>query len=103
MNVPNYSEPFTGHEKFFYDKLGYLLERYHQIHQECLYRGWNMTDFSEAWKGIRPEYMGGYKPNLDDVAIIMERINERIKIGYDEGRTYNWTKRERPLWITTQT
>jgi hypothetical protein len=32
----------VGHVRFFYDKLGYLLERYSLLHAECVRRGFNV-------------------------------------------------------------
>lgn len=39
----------TGHVHFFTDRLGYLLKRYKQVHEECLRRGYNVQDYSSAW------------------------------------------------------
>lgn len=68
-----------GHVKFFYDKLGYLKNRYISIYKECLKRGYNVTDFSSAWDNIPKELMGDYTPTPRDREIILERINERLK------------------------
>tara|TARA_R110001592_G_scaffold155188_2_gene384868 strand:- start:81 stop:440 length:360 start_codon:yes stop_codon:yes gene_type:complete len=68
----------TGHVKFFYDKLGYLKKRYNAIHEECLKRGYNVTNFSEAFKNIPSNMMNDYTETSYDRKIIQERIAERL-------------------------
>lgn len=67
----------TGHVKFFYDKLEYLYERYQALRSEALDRGFNVSDFSEAWEGVPPELMNGYIEKIRDREIIINRIQER--------------------------
>lgn len=64
----------TGHVKFFYNKLGHLLERYREIHAECLKRGYNVQDYSGAWQGIPTHLMGAYQPTQRDRELIMQRL-----------------------------
>lgn len=66
-----------GHVKFFYNKLGYLLNRYKQIYNECLYRKCNVTDYSGAWKDISPELMSDYTPTVEDIEIISKRLKDK--------------------------
>jgi len=68
----------TGHVKFFYDKLGYLLDRYKQVYAECKARGFNVTDFSDSWQGIDPHLMGNYNPTERDKQLIRQRIKQRL-------------------------
>lgn len=68
----------TGHVKFFYDKCGYLLKRYKSIRDECTKRGFNITDYEDAWKDVPIEMMGDYTPTNNDRKIIRQRINERL-------------------------
>lgn len=80
-NLNNLPEKFTlgtGHVKFFYNKLGYLLKRYCEIHQECLKRNFKVTDFSDAWNNLPKHLMNDYKPTLVDKTIVMQRIKERL-------------------------
>lgn len=82
FNMKGQPDQFTlgaGHVKFFYDKLGYLKKRYLSLHQECIKRGYNVTNFSSAWDGVPPEMMGEYTPTLKDREIILQRIKERTK------------------------
>lgn len=81
FNMTGQPEQFTlgtGHVKFFYDKLGYLKKRYISLYQECLNRGYNVTDFSSAWDGVPEEFMGDYTPTQRDRDIIVERLKERL-------------------------
>jgi len=73
-DIPNEFCLGKGHVKFFYNKLGYLLNRYKQIHNECLYRKCKVTDYSGAWKYIQPELMSDYMPTVQDIEIISQRL-----------------------------
>lgn len=67
----------TGHVKFFYDKLEYLLERYNNLRWEALYRGFNVSDWTDAWEGVPPELMNNYIETQRDRTLIIERIHEK--------------------------
>jgi hypothetical protein len=67
----------TGHVKFFYDKLGYLKHRYISLYEECINRGFKVTNYINAWDDIPICYMGEYKPTDRDISIILQRIKER--------------------------
>lgn len=67
-----------GHVRFFYNKLGYLLERYQEIHAECLARGYNVQDYTSAWQGIPEHLMGSYKATDQDKKLIVDRINSKL-------------------------
>lgn len=77
-DIPETFRLGPGHVKFFYTRLGYLLDRYKSIHAECLARGMNVQDFSSAWDGIPDELMGNYTPTEEDRKIVMQRIKERL-------------------------
>ena len=68
----------TGHVKFFYDKINYLKLRYLSLYEECINRGFNVTDFSDAFNRIPKEFMGNYTATERDREIILERIAERL-------------------------
>jgi len=71
----------TGHVRFFYDKGKYTLTRYLQLYHEAKFRGYNVTDFSEAWK-IYEQYLklfNDWLPGAKDIVMINERIVERLK------------------------
>ena len=69
----------SGHVKFFYDKLLYLKNRYEELYNECLNRGYNVTYFGSAWNDIPSKYMNDYIPKPRDIEIIKERIAEKLK------------------------
>ena len=80
LSNKNQPEEFTlgtGHVKFFYDKLGFLLNRYKEIYEECLRRSFNVQDFSSAWEGIDPCLMNDYQPTPKAIKLIEDRILER--------------------------
>ncbi len=66
-----------GHVKFFYNKLGYLLNRYKEIYAECIRRKFDVQDYSSAWDKVPKELMGDYKPTKEDIKLIKERIKIR--------------------------
>jgi deoxyribonuclease (pyrimidine dimer) len=75
--VKDIPQSFTlgkGHVRFFYNKLGYLLERYKDIRQECIRRKFNITDYESAWQDIPAELMQNYIPTQKDIEIIMSRL-----------------------------
>jgi len=69
----------TGHVKFFYNKLLYLKNRYNQIYDECVRRGYNVTYFGNAFDGIPIKMMNDYQPTERDKLLIEARISERLK------------------------
>ena len=77
-DIPDSFRLGAGHIKFFYNKLGYLLERYKLIYAECLRRKFNVQDYSSAWSGVPEELMGGYTPTKQDRLIVQERINSKL-------------------------
>lgn len=78
--IPSEFKLGTGHVRFFYNKLGYLLKRYEAIRNECLNRGFNVEDYSSAWNGVPPTLMNDYTPTAHDTAIIKQRIKEKTKV-----------------------
>ena len=69
----------TGHVKFFYDKCEYLLDRYAELYDECIRRGFNVQNYIDAWSGVPAELMGNYTPTPECIAEVKERIAERLK------------------------
>jgi hypothetical protein len=68
----------TGHVKFFYDKMGYLHQRYIELTEECITRGFNTTDFSDSFEGISPSLWKNYNETTKDRKIVVQRVNERL-------------------------
>lgn len=69
----------TGHVRFFYDRLGFLLMRYILVHQECVARGFAVKYIwpSPLWT-VPPSLDGGYAPTPRAMAISRERIALRM-------------------------
>ena len=76
--IPDTFKLGTGHVKFFYDKLYYLLMRYMKLYVECKNRGFNVQYYAEAWKGLPKELMNNYQPTYMDRKIVKQRINEKL-------------------------
>lgn len=77
-DIPKQFTLGTGHVKFFYDKMGYLHQRYSELTAECLLRGFNITDFSDSFEGIPQELFKDYTETAQDRKIVVERVNERL-------------------------
>ena len=77
VNIPETFRLGTGHVKFFVNKLNYLLKRYKKIYTECVQRGYNVTDYSEAWNGVPDNLMQDYQPSQQDRELLLERFRER--------------------------
>lgn len=75
--IPNQFTLGTGHVKFFYNKLGYLKNRYHQIYQECVDRKLNIQYYGGAFENINTNLMNQYNPSEDDRKLLIERIHLR--------------------------
>lgn len=66
----------TGHIIFFKNKLGYIFNRYQELLNECLSRGFNVTNMSESFKGF--DLIGQYSPNDKVISLVKERIILRL-------------------------
>lgn len=77
-DIPETFRLGPGHVKFFYNKLGYLKQRYEEIYKECINRGYNVTYYGNAWDKVPKTLMGDYTPTKHDIKIITQRINERL-------------------------
>lgn len=67
------------HVVFFYNKVGFLKRHYEELTAECIRRGFNPTDYSDAFEGIPEHLMNDYEPTEYDRQIVRERITERLK------------------------
>lgn len=71
----------TGHVLFFYDKGEYLRKRYELLKEELIVRGYNFNQESKFDPDdvmFDPTWNGDYKPDERALAIIRERISEKI-------------------------
>jgi len=67
-----------GHVKFFYDKLGYLHQRYIELTNECIERDFKITDFSDTFLDLPKSLYNSYEEKDNDRKIVVERVNERL-------------------------
>lgn len=77
-NIPAEFKLGTGHVKFFYNKLGYLHGRYIDLYEECLNRGFNVTNYNDSFNDVPMELYNEYTPTKWDRKIVLERITKRI-------------------------
>jgi hypothetical protein len=68
-----------GHELSLINKIGYLKKHYEALTAEAIKRGFNPTDYSDAFVGIPEHLMNDYTPTEYDIQIVRERITERLK------------------------
>lgn len=70
-----------GHVLFFYDKLGWLSQRYTMLCDEMRKRGYNVNygDISSLTSDIPDEWFGTFKVDDDALKINRTRIQERLK------------------------
>jgi|SRR5690606_3044651 len=68
-----------GHVRFFYPRLGYLVERQQAIIAEMIARGYNPSFRStdHLLEGIPADWCSNWQPTEDAVAINCARISER--------------------------
>ena len=75
-------EKFTlnkGHELSLMNKVLFLKRHYEELTAEAIRRGFNPTDYSDAFGGIPIHLMNDYTPTEYDRQIVKERITERLK------------------------
>ena len=80
FNLDKIPEKFClgpGHVSFFYNKLGYLQERYRKVFQECVRRKYSIQDYSENFVGIPEYFMGSYQETSRDRELLLERFREK--------------------------
>lgn len=69
----------TGHELSLMNKVLFLKKHYEALTEECIRRGFNPTDYSDAFNDIPEHLMNDYTPTEYDRQIVRERITERLK------------------------
>ena len=79
-NIPNQFTLGIGHVKFFLNKQKFIYNRYKEIYQELLNRGFNIEDYSNNWKEfINTKYFNDYIPTIEEYELLKQRIIERIQ------------------------
>lgn len=80
FNLKNVPEKFTlgtGHVSFFYNKIGYLKNRYKSLYEEAISRKLNVQDFSDSFEGISERFMNDYSETEIDRNILLKRFEEK--------------------------
>lgn len=85
-NIPKHFTLGTGHVRFFYDKLLFLKNRYISLYNECIKRGFNVSDYSSSFDGLPKELMNNYALRKGDRKIIVQRINQKLSQMNEESR-----------------
>ena len=77
--IPEYTMG-KGHVLFFYNKLGYVTERYYALCNEAKARGYNVNPIAreELTKGIADFWMGSYTPTEQAIKVNQQRLDERM-------------------------
>jgi hypothetical protein len=76
--IPDSFKLGSGHVRFFIDKQLYLKNRYNELYEECLKRGYNVQNYSECWENVPTKLMNDYSPTKEDIQKIETRIRERL-------------------------
>lgn len=73
-----------GHVKFFYNKLGFVLNRYHELINEMVDRKYTPNPISDQdlTIGINQKWFGDYVPTHQAIQINRERIHLRMPKQY---------------------
>lgn len=71
----------TGHETFFFTRLQYLVDRYQELTNEMLARGYkaNPVPIENLIAGIDKSWFGNYTPTHAAQTISRQRIAERLE------------------------
>lgn len=75
----------TGHVTYFYDKLGFITNRYNSLCTEAKARGYNVNQIAkeDLERGIDSFWLGDYIPTQEAIEINRQRIKERTKPEWD--------------------
>ncbi len=68
----------TGHVKFFMDKLKFLQSRYQALHEECLARGFKVSNRWPENLPSEPHLWLDYQPTENAILLNRERIALRM-------------------------
>ena len=75
-DVPSDFTLGTGHVLFFANKGTFTLNRYIEIYNECIRRGFKVEDYKKNWSVYN--VFNNYKPTDKEYKILVERISERL-------------------------
>jgi hypothetical protein len=78
-DIPNEFKLGQNHVRFYYSRLKYIHRRYNELTDECIKRGFNVTDYSDAFKDLPEHLYNDWDDNIPKVKeIVSERITERL-------------------------
>lgn len=75
-DVPKEFTLGTGHVMFFATKGGFTLDRYIEIYNECIKRGFKVEDYRKNWDVYN--ILNDYKPTKNEYQLLLERISDRL-------------------------
>lgn len=100
FNIINAPKTYTlgkGHILWAKCHEPYLLERYKEIINEMLYRGFSIKySYDDLLKLYNKNIINTYKPDDNEIEISKKRIIEKINL---KNNFYKWTKRQKPNWL----
>ena len=68
----------TGHVKFFYNKVGFIKNRYELLYNECVARGFDIESKHNSFEDIPINLMNDWEATVEANNMIKQRINERL-------------------------
>lgn len=77
-HIPDKFTLGKGHVLFFVNKQKFLKNRYIELYNECIKRGFNVTNYLDNWNGILIEHCNDYQATDVDIQLIRDRISFRI-------------------------
>ena len=74
----------AGHVKFFYTRLGFLVDRYRALCDYAVALGWkiNPVGADALTHGIPPKYLGAFHPSRTDISVNLGRLVEKNSVHY---------------------
>ena len=95
--IPDHYVLGTGHMKFFYNKISWLIDRYSNLFQELTARGFELdrnlfTKVSESSIDINGSWTFWYTPRPEDIYLNMVRLCKRSNIPSVIGEILNYFK-----------
>lgn len=88
FNSPKEFTYGTGHVVFFRNKLKYLEKRYHALTEECVKRGFEVTDFSDSFKDLPSHLYNDWQETPEARNLSIERVSTRLKGMRQKDRKY---------------
>lgn len=75
-DVPKEFTLGAGHVMFFATNGGFTLDRYIEIYNECIKRGFKVEDYRKNWDVYN--ILNNYKPTKNEYQLLLERISDRL-------------------------